>query len=1701
MGKRECIGGLWSACRGDRVVELDHPGSQRRLTSLPTPAPCADNPCDPYCQVFEDAPEAVELEDGANVELGDDGLQLVAVPPSSVDSSLACQSIEVVPSPQTFVVKSFAGSGGRAEGGPGLRAEYFTGFSSSGLSSSATPTTTQVDPQIDFSWGNGSPTTGIPSDHFSVRWTGYVVPTVSGSHRFYPTADDGVRLWLDGVLLVDAWRDQGPTEYTSSAVSLQAGIAYPIRMEYYENGGGATAILRWQGPSSGNSKVPIAPEFFQLAPPVSTCNPSTVEAEDMYHSTGGAMTDGWNIWSNGYISTDYNFGAGPQTITVRAQSTPAAGQWARMRVSIAGNEVFNTFVTSSSWTDYTFTYQAPSGTQEVRIAFDNDYYQNGEDRNLHVDKLTVACTPVVDGGGDVASGPLEVTPEEVRFAVHAQPDGCFAGEVTAAWTLDKLGTATIDQTGTMRVVAPVAGPLTVNAHAGSFIASADVDVQVQVRDDAGVSSDVAERFDGPGSGHDPMTVLYPYQDTVFPLGMQPPVIQWDKNGTNATAVRVALVWPVGGEPEFHWERIVSEPNPGRLEIPLQVWKAFEQTAKGDDAAYVVQRLIGTTLRSEVVRPIRFANAPLRGRIMYTEYGRADHHAYMMGVDPGSTQGAYNLFQGTSGASGCPVCHSVSANGNVFLTSDATWSNTPGVSSVRTDGTLRNLSDYPSVSTYKAGADDWRGFAWAPLTPDGQYALAANNVWGNSRESVVGIDSNRQVSVTSKMVSGGNGVGLLADYYRNTSFTGVSRRRTDAVVDFSWGSGNPGGALPSDNFSVRWSGTVQPYYSERHTFYVISGDGVRLTVNGDVLIDVLSYSGSSRTRSAAIDLQKGVEYDIQLDYIERTGSAAVRLEWESASTPRGVIPQTQLNWDDSGHGVLVTYYDNMNFTTQRLQRVEPQLAADWGSGSPAPSIGADTFSTRWEAMLEPPVDGRYRFCGTANDTISVRLDDSTILSATGSPSNVCSSDIDLLASQRYRLRVDHQENTSAAAVQLEWQATVNGTTVLGREVIPQERLHLPDDYVTPTNGLTATYYDNIDFNATLSTNPSNPRAFRRIQPNVDHDWGNAAHREEYHRLQAATELSARLTGQIIGPCTGMTHFRLVTDDGATLWIGGIRIATRASAGTAEGSIHLTESQAYDLKLDWAQATSSAKLRLEWKPCNAGSWTVVPSSALLPTGDRGDAGFVRAGGDNGSGTDYFVWQVTTQSGVASSDVTSATPGRWGLRGATMMVPAFSPDGSKLTFVDGDQAGGAGWRKGLSVFEFSQTGRFFSERRLIVNNWPMGDVIKWPTFESDSRSVIYSAAPAGSYCCINSWTNYGFMAPTDYYETPGRLMSVDVEAPEPNPVYLQRANSGERAVDANKAWQPTTLPAAAGGYRWVVFTSSRPYGNTINLEGQRDYSDPSNYQPMLNTDRIQSQLWVAALDDAVSGDADRSYPAFWLPNQNYHEDPARGFINERGFWALEACRPTGTGASSECEVDEDCCGAGGDEPVAACKVDLPVTIPVTRHCAPITSSSSCSLPGDGCAGTEDCCPGTLCIDSVCAAPPSFDSFSPGNVARVYQGQCRFDAAPVWRFFDWQASTPETGSFIQFYAETASDPADFRDLPVAPQSVNTPGVVYLGAASGPSDGGWIGNDIGALFDAAGVPQREYVKITMRLSPNEELTESPVLHDFRLSYSCPPTQ
>jgi len=107
---------------------------------------------------------------------------------------------------------------------------------------SGAPAVVRQDADVKFNWGAGSPAAGIPVDNFSVLWT-RTFNYAGGTYRFFATADDGVRVYLDGTLVIDAWREQPATSYFGD-VYISPGV-HTVRVEYFEATQVASIYVYW----------------------------------------------------------------------------------------------------------------------------------------------------------------------------------------------------------------------------------------------------------------------------------------------------------------------------------------------------------------------------------------------------------------------------------------------------------------------------------------------------------------------------------------------------------------------------------------------------------------------------------------------------------------------------------------------------------------------------------------------------------------------------------------------------------------------------------------------------------------------------------------------------------------------------------------------------------------------------------------------------------------------------------------------------------------------------------------------------------------------------------------------------------------------------------------------------------------------------------------------------------------------------------------------------------------------------------------------------------------------------------------------------------------------------------------------------------------------------------------------------------------
>lgn len=274
--------------------------------------------------------------------------------------------------------------------------------------------------------------------------------------------------------------------------------------------------------------------------------------------------------------------------------------------------------------------------------------------------------------------------------------------------------------------------------------------------------------------------------------------------------------------------------------------------------------------------------------------------------------------------------------------------------------------------------------------------------------------------------------------------------------------------------------------------------------------------------------------------------------------------------------------------------------------------------------------------------------------------------------------------------------------------------------------------------------------------------------------------------------------------------------------------------------------------------------------------------------------------------------------GMKG--FMTPAFSPNGKKLAMVEGNGSWYHNLIDGkLVVADFDESTKHFSGLTSLAaaSSFPAGErAIAYPTFTPDSQLVSFHVGDYATGCDVQGCN--------DAATQKGALWIQNVSGAAP--VRLATlTDSSASLTDHDISFEPTFNPVERGGFFWMVFTSSRDWGNKI----------------VGTANNGKKRLWVAAIDKAT-GTVDPSHPAFFLEGQE------EATTNMRGFWALAACTPTAGGGS--CGAGFECCSGFCDAGVC---IDV--------------SEVKCKAVGDACTTAADCCnPDVVtCSAGKCTVP----------------------------------------------------------------------------------------------------------------------------------------
>lgn len=208
-----------------------------------------------------------------------------------------------------------------------------------------------------------------------------------------------------------------------------------------------------------------------------------------------------------------------------------------------------------------------------------------------------------------------------------------------------------------------------------------------------------------------------------------------------------------------------------------------------------------------------------------------------------------------------------------------------------------------------------------------------------------------------------------DYFDNPSLTSPPYvTRQDQAINFNWGWGPPAGGMPTNNFSVRWTGTFS-FNAGAYRLYAQVDDGVRVFVDGVGIINGWR-DGGFRTYTADVTLAAG-DHTIVVEYYERTQVARIHFWYRQLSGPTPVPTATP------APGAPTTaptthwfgeYYNGEGLSGERVATSsDPWIGFEWGTGSPMPQIWLDHFSIRWTRKVRLE-SATYNFCAMTDDGV-------------------------------------------------------------------------------------------------------------------------------------------------------------------------------------------------------------------------------------------------------------------------------------------------------------------------------------------------------------------------------------------------------------------------------------------------------------------------------------------------------------------------------------------------------------------------------------------------------------------------------------------------------------------------------------------------------------------------------------------------------------
>ncbi len=273
-----------------------------------------------------------------------------------------------------------------------------------------------------------------------------------------------------------------------------------------------------------------------------------------------------------------------------------------------------------------------------------------------------------------------------------------------------------------------------------------------------------------------------------------------------------------------------------------------------------------------------------------------------------------------------------------------------------------------------------------------------------------------------------------EYFDNVTLAGTPyATREDATINFNWGYGPPAGGMPTNSFSVRWTGTFH-FTEGTYRFSAKVDDGVKVYVDGECIIDGWR-DGGLRLYKADRAVGTG-DHEVKVEYYDRVQVARAYFWWQQLSgatptptptstpgptptptpTPTGTPGPTPTPAPSAGW--YAEFYNNEGLTgSPSVTRYDPWIGFDWGTGAP-PGVATEHFSARWTTRVHLDTD-HYLFCAMSDDGARIWVEDTLVLDEWHANNGIAYCGEYWAETGDYDVKVEYYEHGGNALIYVWW----------------------------------------------------------------------------------------------------------------------------------------------------------------------------------------------------------------------------------------------------------------------------------------------------------------------------------------------------------------------------------------------------------------------------------------------------------------------------------------------------------------------------------------------------------------------------------------------------------------------------------------------------------------------------------------------------------